>query len=237
MALEFQFWNLREPTEKSPRFTVDWDKAVQLEQILCQENPNHRRGGKRTTNLSVVLPKRQTFGVMWTWGSECLIQQRTLDAFQQQGFSGFQVKPVKARFKRAVSAEPPRFWELAVTGWAGLAAPESGIRLDEAESCLSCGSLKYTRATDYSRLIDEKNWDGSDFFIVWPLPKFIFVTDRVRDFVQKNDIRFTQFARPEDLQPKTAVDQRLHFGFSPGRLSHWMPEERAHQLGDPLGIY
>jgi|SRR5215472_10844 len=230
------FWNLREPRIEGGRYRIDWGKTVEVEQIECPANPNHRRGGRRITNLSVVLKKRRTFDVMWTWGSECLIQQHILDAFHQQGFTGFHANPVQARFKRPRATEPPRFWELVVTGWAGLASPESGIQLDRAKSCPHCGSLYYTKATNYLRLIDQRSWDGSDFFMVWPLPKFIFATDRVREFTQKNDIRLTQFVGPADLQPKTALNQRLHSGFGPGRLSYWMPEDRAHQLGDPLGI-
>jgi len=74
--------------------------------------------------------------------------------------------------------------------------------------------------------------------MVWPLPRFIFVADRVREFMQKNDIRFTEFVLPADLQPKTPT-QKLLFnkGYGAGRLSRWMPEARAHELGDPLGIY
>jgi len=215
-----------------------WDEEkVDLEQVVCAANPKHQWGGKRTANLSVVLYSNQVFDIMWTWHNECLIQQHVLDAFQRQGFNGFQVKAAEVRFKRPGAGEPPRLWELVVTGWAGFASLESGIRLDEKRSCLDCGSLRYTRPTDYSRLIDETKWDGSDFFMVWPLPKYIFVTGRVCEFIQTNDLRLTQFMRPEDLQPKTPFEQQLDRGFSPGRLSYWMPEERARELGEPLGIY
>jgi len=218
------------------KLLADWEEGGgELEQVVCPVNPKHRRGGKRTTNLSVVFHSSELFDVMWTWGDECLIQQHVLDAFEQQAFSGFQVKPVEARFKHPVPSEPPRLWELVVTGWAGPASPESGIRLDEERSCLHCGSLHYTRPTDYSRLIDETKWDGSDFFMVWPFPKYIFVTDRVREFIQKNDLRLTQFTRPGDLQDP--ILQQLKSGPSPGRLSYWMPEDRARELGEPLGIY
>src|SRR5260370_3152520 len=237
MSSEIKFWNLHEPEDQTQKFRINWDKTVDLEQIVCPVYPNHRRGGRRTRDLSAVLKKRQTFDIMWTWHNECLIQQRTLKAFQEQGFTGFYAKPVQARFKRPVPSEPPTFWELVVTGWAGLASPESGIRLDQTKSCSHFGSLPYTKATDYSRLIDDKTWDGSDFFMVWPLPKYIFVADRVREFIQKNDIRLTEFARPADLQPKTPVDKLLQVRFGPGPLSHCMPEERAPQLRDALGIY
>jgi len=127
-----QFWKLRTPKGGEERFTVDWDEGMDLEQIVCPVYPEHRRGGRRTTDLKVVLPKRQTFDVMWTWHNECLLQQRALDALRQKGFTGFEVKPVEARFKRRAPSEPPRFWELVVTGWAGMASPESGSMRQKA---------------------------------------------------------------------------------------------------------
>src|SRR6266513_6331748 len=230
-----RFWNLRAP-DMDEEFRVDWEVGkVDLQQVACPINAKHRRGGRRTKNLRVVLGSIEVFDVMWTWVNECLIQQHVLDAFEQQGFSGFQVKPVEARFKRPGADKPPRLWEFVVTGWAGFASPESGMRLDETRSCLHCGSLHYTRPTDYSRLIDETKWDGSDFFMVWPLPKYIFVTDRVREFAQTNGFRLVEFAHVADLQDPFL--QQLKSGPSPGRLSYWMPEDRARELGEPLGIY
>jgi hypothetical protein len=28
-------------------------------------------------------------------------------------------------------------------------------------------------------------WDGSDFFMVWPLPRFIFVTEKAKNVVER----------------------------------------------------
>ena len=232
----YQFWNLRAP-DMDEDLKIDWDDGVVLGQKTCPLNPEHRSAGRRLTNLSVVLSSRQVFDVMWTGASECLIQQSVLDAFSCQGFNGFEVKPVQARFKRPGAGSPPQFWELIVTGWAGMASPKSGIRLDETKTCPGCGRLRYTKASDYSSLIDPKRWDGSDFFMVWPLPRFVFVTERVREFAEKTGLRLTQFTSPGDMQPKTPFLQQTKMGFGPGRLSYWMPEQRAHELGDSLGIY
>jgi hypothetical protein len=37
--------------------------------------------------------------------------------------------------------------------------------------------------------MDPVQWDGSDIFIVWPLPKFIFITDRVRQFLLASKLK------------------------------------------------
>ena len=38
--------------------------------------------------------------------------------------------------------------------------------------------MNYSDFTNPEFLIDESQWDGSDFFMVWPLPRFIFVSNR-----------------------------------------------------------
>lgn len=235
MDTESRFWEMRMPESLDEKFRAEWTEEVHLEHVVCPVNAKHRRAGKRITNLSVVLHSSEVFDVMWTWGNECLIQQHVFEALKRHSFSGFQVKPAEARFERADASSPPRLWELVVTGWSGVAPPESGIRIDAAKSCTSCGHIKYTSPTDYSHLIDETKWDGSDFFMVWPMPKHIFVTNRVREFMQGMKYRAVAFVEPKNLKPKSALLSDI--GFSPGKLSYWMPDDRARELGEPLGIY
>jgi len=240
-----KFWCLSPP--EGNRGLAEWADDMDVEQILCSLDPDHMRGGKRTTDLRVLLTCKSITDFVWDWLSECLIQDGVLRLFQEAGFTGFEVKPVEARIKvRAKRPDPcddnaglkaedaaavgiPTLWELVVTGWGGIAPPESGIRLDE--SCPACGLLHYTSFDNPALLIDEKQWDGSDFFIVWPLPGFIFVTDRVARFIRKHKLTGAR------LQASETLRKLVPGGFSPGRLSYCMPEERARQLGEPLGIY
>jgi hypothetical protein len=199
---------------------------MELEQVICPVNEGHRRAGKRLTDLSVALRGHGVLDFVWTWYSECLIQDHVVELFKAGGFSGFDVKPVKARFKRPCEHGPPRLWELIVRGWAGMASPESGIKL--VKECRACGLLDYSGASNPGALIDASRWDGSDFFMVWPLPGFIFVTDRVAQVIRDNRLRGSVLRQPRELD--------LSRGFGPGRLSYWMPEQRARELGAPLGI-
>ena len=230
---ERNFWRLTgtKSTTYSTARLAEWVHGqVKLDSVRCPMKEGHRRGGKRLTDLTVALRGRGVEDFVWTWHSECLIQDHVLDFFHTSGFSGFDVKPVKAKFKRAANDDPPRLWELIVTGWAGMASAESGIKL--TEECRGCGLLVYSGWTDSSKLIDVSQWDGSDFFIVWPMPKFIFVTDRVARATIR-DLRFSKrglFAAPADLR----LGMVPFIG--PGRLSYRMPEDRARQLGGPLGI-
>jgi len=220
-----KFWCLchAESTAKLAEWAEDMDYECT---VFCPVDEGHQRAGKRLPLLSIAL-RGWTEDFVWTWYSECLVQDHVLDLFKRSGFTGYDVKPVKATFKGDSKQKPPRLWELIATGWAGMAPPESGIKL--VERCEACRHTHYSAASNPARLIDVSQWDGSDFFIVWPLPNFIFVTDRVARAIRDNGFSGVVLKSPSDLCFSCG-------GFSPGRLSYSMPEERARELGGSLGI-
>ena len=211
-----------------------WNEdEVDCAPIFCPINPGHQRAGPRLNDLSVILPRKPVQDLLWTWMSECLIQENVRELFLEHGLTGFTTKPVKARFDGKGGANSvPMLWELVVTGWGGMARDASGISL--ATSCSNCGHLVYSGLTSPEQLFDESQWDGSDFLMIWPLPKYVIVTNRVAELVRKSSFtgcRLRPISRIlEDNLAKTS-------GFSPGRLSYWMPENRARELGEPLGIF
>ncbi len=227
--MENSFW-LLDKSWTSPRKRAEWDHdRMRLESIECPiYGKMHQRGGKRLTDLNIVLPDDEVDDFVWTWQSECMVQNRTLELLRSCGLTGFVVKPVLARFVRSAKAVP-QLWELVLTGWGGMAKSEAGIHLDELKSCPECGLLQYTGLSNARQLIDETKWDGSDFFMVWPLPRYVFVTERVIRIVREHRLTGVQITPLSELKRTD--------GFSPGRLSYSMPEERAQELGKPLGIY
>ena len=225
-----EFWSLREPCRRV-RY-ADWDEGMDYEGIVCPANDGHQRAGKRTTDLRIVLPGGHVEDFVWfQYGGECLIQDKVLQIFQKNDVTGFEVKPVQARFEKG-SVSPPVLWEPIITGWAGVASPESGIVLDKENSCPVCGHLHYTEVTDYSKLINPGQWDGSDIFMVWPLPRFVFVSGRLRQIIESANLIGCSC-----YEPKNLPIGRFHSGFSPGRLSYYMPEKRARELGEAIGIF
>jgi hypothetical protein len=204
---------------------LSWDEeGMDLEQILCPVFPEHQRGGKRTSPLVIAQPKRELVDLNWSWYSEPVISERLAIRLRRENITGFDLAPVYvARQKNMRSAA---LFELIVTGWGGAAPPKTGIEL--VESCEHCGFLTYAAQEPVKRIFDPKKWEGQDFFIIWPLPAFVLVTARVREIFSEFDLGGTTF------EP---VDQwKISGEMSPGRLSYWMPEKRARELGAPLGI-
>lgn len=220
-----QCWELA-PLEDSTNL-ADWDEGVALDQVTCPIHPGHIRAGRRIGELRVVLPARsKTHDVMWTWGSGCLLNDRVISLFKNAKVSGYELRPVAARWGPPGQGEVPRFWELVVTGWAGVATPDSGVKI--VEKCSGCGHTVYSGVSSALSLFDNRNWDGSDLFIVWPLPLRRLATTRVRDLLVEHRVTGMRLVPGEALRTGT---------LTPGRLSYFMPDARARELGIPLGIY
>ncbi|MBI5650984.1 MAG: hypothetical protein HZC40_11160, partial [Chloroflexi bacterium] len=178
----------------------------------CPVYPGHQRQGIRIGNLAVILPSRKVGDFIWTWVSDCLITNKVLLLFREAGLTGFTVNPAMVKLKTQRNKkliEPPTLWELVVTGKGGDADPISGIRL--IYTCPHCGMKKYSSFRN-GIIVDERVWDGSDFFTVTGY-QFILVTERVKELVTRNaltncvlirsqDLEWKSLSRPEDLYGK-----------------------------------
>ena len=112
----------------------------------------------------------------------------------------------------------------------GQARPESGISL--LKKCSGCPVKSYGKLLDSSQLIDESQWTGDDFFMVWPLPtSYTFVTKRVVEYLESAKMR-TYVIHPADRLRGVAGK----WGFSVRSLAERLPDELAETYGRPLGI-
>lgn len=199
-----------------------------MESVVCEAHPEHRRAGKRITPLTIILNGQPKGDLLWTWYGELLLTVKALEKLNEGKISGFEAKPVSVRMASGF-APKVALWELCVQGWGGVASIKSGIKLDLEKSCSECGLLIYSAPETVLDVIDISQWDGSDVFMIWPMPKFIFVTRRFVDIIINNKLSGITISSANRL---TLVGREL----SPGRLAYWMPEERARILGDSLGI-
>lgn len=203
------------------------EDAITISQIIeCQLNPGHKRG-RRREKLDLVIPCSRPPDFIFTWMSECLIQSSVLRTLTRNQITGFETRPARATIKKTGALVDVA--ELLVTGWGGIADERSGIR--EIERCPECGLVRYSGVSDPTNILNPASWDGSDIFMVWPLPLYRFVTER---FVQV--VRDSGFSGVSFVQAFPALKRGVSSGFTPGRLSQFMPPSRARLLGQELDI-
>lgn len=149
--------------------------------------------GEPRKDLTIILPSPRVGDFVWTHYSDCIVTDGTLTLFKQAGFTGFEIRPVMvekinrlSRMRREQVTIPP-LWELPIIGKGGDAAPESGIYpLYEIEDCY----MKRFRYSSFRNgiIVDEANWDGSDFFTINGYPKFILVSERVKELIINHEL-------------------------------------------------
>ncbi|HEX2652929.1 MAG TPA: hypothetical protein VHN11_04685 [Xanthobacteraceae bacterium] len=218
-----QFWLLKPPPTQQPAKEAP---GVDHEIVTCSIRNDHGSGGRRISHLSVFLPKRCSDDVIWTWFNDILVTQRVLDIFQKHKVTGYEIEPVKTAFAKRSETPPPTLFNLIVTGWGGI-GKNAGVTL--TESCPGCGHRVYEIA-EPSRLADPSDWDGSDLFMVWPLPRFRFASDRLAQILIDERISGIK------LIPAPKIPMQSGEGASPGQLRYWMPEERARELQERFEI-
>ncbi len=183
-----------------------------------------------------IVRKSQMADILWgTLGLDCLISDRVLNIFRSEGITGFAVQRADARLMFPHDPKEAVFWTLSVTGWGGVARSESGMRrLDEPSMP---DRFVYTPASDPAMIIDESQWDGSDFFMVWPMPAYRWVTSRVADIVARYKLKHVRLIPPAEMTVLTESGNKNGIGFTPEGLRHYLPEPRARKIGESLGIY
>ena len=97
------------------------------------------------------------------------------------------------------------------------------------ESCSGCGHKVYTVAKP-SRLIDAAAWDGSDLFVVWPLPAFQFASDRLANILRQERVSGVKIIPAHEIHVERGAE------LIPGPLNWSMPEKRARELSRRFGI-
>jgi hypothetical protein len=200
---------------------------LDVDRRACPNNPRHIPGKRRWNEIFVdVQHNRRDEAIIWTVG-DCLILENLLEEFRLKGFTGYRALPAKVRFRDGLVSNEYR--ELIVTGWAGVADLESGIRL--VEVCPLCRTQTYTRSGNVKRLVDWTQWTGDHFFRVWPLAKCIFVTSEVAEFLKASETKTLQIYPAEKVpgldKPWTTIVEQL---------SAYLPEDLAIKYGRPLGL-
>ena len=200
-----------------------WGKETHYNHIVCPIDPTHPRVSGRCANLSIVLPSLEIGDFVWTWSSEAVVPERTLSLFRNAGFTGFEARPVKVEKivglsrKQSEQLAIPLLWELVITGQGGNAAVESKIHI--IDRCEGCGYTQYSSFHN-GIVVDEANWDGSDFFTINGYPKYILVTEQVKELIISHQLTNCALIPSHELQWGSGSDTRkLH-----NECVKWPPE-------------
>jgi hypothetical protein len=105
-----------------------------------------------------------------------IVQAHVIAALQQKKLTGFRLVPFKVSWSKKIKPpypELPTLYELVVTGNAW----RVDIGEEQIIACHACGRRKFPHP-EWLR-VDERRWDGSDFFNVDHNPNIVFVTERV----------------------------------------------------------
>lgn len=171
--------------------------------------------GSPRVDLIIILPSPKIGDFIWTWYSDCIVTDGKLSLFRQAGFTGFEARPVtvekikRLSRKRREEVPIPPLWELMIKGKGGDADPESGIHVigQNKES----GTLEYSSFRN-GIIVDEANWDGSDFFTVNGYPKYILVTEKVKELIVGHQL--TNCALIPSHMPETVSGTKHRVGRS-----------------------
>jgi hypothetical protein len=219
-----KFWHLTYPANQRPLVRAS---EPAYDEMSCPTTDRHAIC-KRVGDLHVIPHPLGLRDFTWTWMSDLLISPKALAVFEHHRVTGFEVRRVVAEYPMPAKIKPPELYEVIVTGWGGVPTREAG--LTAINSCSTCGYKKFTIA-EPSRLIDAAAWDGSDIFMVWPLPRHPFVTDRLAGIIRKEKLLGAK------LVPAQEIPMERGTTLNPGSLYEWMPEERASLLRQRFGIY
>ena len=191
--------------------------AMTLETELCSHRPEHAARSRWIRPLKVIGPIRPMTDFEWTVYGDVIVSRSVAESLRNVGFSGMQCLPAELH----TSTETPfgrESLELRINGWGGNAPADSGIH--EVERCSYCEHKVFSGYSHPERLFDIGGWDGSDMFLIWPLPRYIMVTGRVRNFILDSKYTGVCLRKLEELPHVVAGT------LTPGNLRDWFDEDR-----------
>jgi len=152
---------------------------------------------------------------------------------KEMNATGYDLLPADVKLTFPHKAEESVYWQLVVTGWGGVAPPESGVKEVLAEPGRA---REFSFPTNTSKLIDPGQYDGSDFFRFWPYPADIVVSDRVKTLFDDERIKYCKFFPLSEIDESNRMSTVLKETTQALPLALYFPLDRAEQVGRHLGI-
>jgi len=183
---------------KDERYTSVWynDTIDHFIGIKCPVYDGHQRGTRnKDMNLSIEVKRKKLGDFVSTVYSDWLINDNVVELFQKNNLTGYKLKPVNVcNMELAYN-----LWELVVIGKGGEAHPDSGIV--KTYQCEYCNNVNYRAFKNgIGIIVDENNWDGSDFFTITAYPKFVLVNEKVKSIIENNKLKGVKLILSTDLK-------------------------------------
>jgi hypothetical protein len=209
--------------------------------VQCPVNPKHQPLTKRAWEdllrskrvVARLKHSRRDQMMIWTtpW-TYCLIHERLATEMHGRGFTGYSLAPAEVILQDGTTSSD--YHRFAITGWGGLARPESGIRL--ISECKGCTLREYSPLADPSKLIDESQWTGEDFFAVWPLYYDCwFMSRRAAEYVRSSRTE-SCIVRSLDTPPDVEYPLGFRYGVTVGSVEEMLPARLARKYRRPPEI-
>jgi hypothetical protein len=116
-----------------------------------------------------------------------VVTKRIVEALAGAGLTGYRALPTQLRWSVRAKGHGrlPHLFQIVVDGRAWREGSSYGAIVD----CRACGRTVFPRPNCLT--VDEKRWDGSDFFNLDLNPGRAFVTERVKDVLESQ--QFTNY--------------------------------------------
>jgi len=220
-----QIFVLEQATRRKDEW-LEYVDSMRSETKLCDLNPKHASRRRRADPLEVIAPVEPHYDFQWTPYREPIVTPQVRQAFETAEITGLRFIPVRTQ---TTLGDPfyQELYEMPVTGWGGMAPVGSGIRIKE--ECPRCKWRVFTGYQNAARLFNLDDWDGSDLFLIWPLPRFAMATGKAREVILAGRFTGVKLVPLTELQMKALTP-----GFTPGSVYNWFDEPRASELAEEV---
>lgn len=158
---------------------------MEIETTLCDRDPRHAKRQKRGATLKVIAPLAPLYDFEWTVYNEAIVGPEIVELFEKENVTGVKFRRV-IPYLTTGDQFSREMYEMYVVGDGGNAPESSGIR--PIEICPHCGFCIFTGYQNTNDVFNIDEWDGSDIFTIWPLPRFIVASDSVIELLDRESI-------------------------------------------------
>lgn len=156
------------------------------------------RHTKQIRDLSVELYGSVLCEFVWTDSPDVLVSNSLMNLLNRSNLNGFTFRSIEVvawwrtdKEKRETvnwleQYPAPLLFQLVVLGKGGSIVPQNQTHIES--TCAVCGGIVYA-PLEKGILVDERQWDGSDMFVMDEFPGYVLVTERLLQYLETHQIQ------------------------------------------------